>query len=140
VGRHTNAKKRLTFTVGAELGNIVGTGQLRWTVESVNSIPTVARQIFESFKSVALPYYENASSAEKVYILLKSEGKKSWIHCPINLVRAKTVLALAFLLNRNHDIEPLEKEYIKHLSDLNDPKLPDFIDFANSIKTLLREN
>ena len=136
VGRKTNAKRRLTYTVGAELGNIQGTGQLRWTVESADSVPTVARNMFESFKSVALPYYENASSPEKVYELLNSEGSGSRLHSPISSVRAKTLLALAFLLGRKQDIDLLEKKYVKLLSDLKDPALAGFIDFANSIKML----
>ncbi|MCM2472737.1 hypothetical protein HGO38_04495 [Rhizobium sp. CG5] len=90
--------KSLTNSLGAELGNIAGVGQMRWHVATIDDLDSVTTGILDAFIEIGLPYLEVASTMEGAYRLLSAPGKNSWLHNPVLSARAKRVVGLAKLL------------------------------------------
>jgi hypothetical protein len=63
-----------TYSLGAELGNISGEGQMRWNVASSVDVDQVADQLVAAFKVIGLPYLDRASTLEGAYKLVTSPG------------------------------------------------------------------
>lgn len=125
--------KESTYTLGAELGNIAGEGQKRWTVASLADVEPVAEQVVSTFAAVGLPYIQNASSLEGALQLLSSPGREGWLHSPIHASRAKRVVAIAMELGRLSEVEQFAREGEKMLQDLKDPGLLDFKRFLSRL-------
>lgn len=96
-------ERKQTCSLGAELGNIAGTGQMRWRVATVGDLDSAATGIVEAFEKIGVPYLQSASTMQSAYELLSSPGK-AWLHNPLPLTRAKRVVALAKLLGKDEDV------------------------------------
>jgi hypothetical protein len=126
-------EKAQTYSLGAELGNISGEGQKRWTVASLADVEGVADQLVASFKAIGLPYLDQVSTLEGAFQLLTSPGDDAWLHSPIHASRAKRVVGLAKIMGRVDELEERARENSRLLEEMNDPGLPDFERFVASL-------
>jgi hypothetical protein len=126
-------EKKQTYSLGAELGNISGQGQQRWTVTSSADVTPVADEIMASFNSIGLAYLDKASTMEGAYRLLTSPGRGAWLHSPIHASRAKRVIGLAKIMGRPDELAKRANENIQLLEGLNDAQLPDFRRFVDRL-------
>lgn len=133
--RLSNRLKLQTYTVGAELGNIAGEGQKRWTVASTDDVLPVADDIVGYFQKVGLPYLETMSSMRNAYRALTLPGSAGWMHSPIHAARAKRIVALAKLLEGSQEMSRRIDENTKFLESTGDSGIQDFKKFAVSIST-----
>lgn len=86
-----------TYSLGAELGNIAGTGQRRWTVTRDSNVDDVAAKIIVDFQEIGIPYLEKASTMGSALGLFRLSGRAAWLHCPFHHVRAKNIVGIAYL-------------------------------------------
>ena len=94
----SDSEKRMTHTAGAELGNIRGHGQSRWTVSTVQNVNRVAGEIFSRFKEVGLPFLERLSDLETVASILSSDSDEAKLISPLPESRAITLSAIRAIL------------------------------------------
>lgn len=126
-------EKGQTYSLGAELGNISGEGQKRWSLASSSEVERVADQLVECFKAIGLPYLDRASNLEAGYQLLTSPGRDAWLHNPIHTARSKRVVGLAKILGRTDEFAELVSESLQFLEGTKDFGLQDFKRFIASI-------
>ena len=77
-----DSEKKRTATIGANLGNISGVGQIRWTVADKDDISVAVDEIVDYFKEVGLPFLERFSSLDETYKVLSADGKEASLICP----------------------------------------------------------
>jgi hypothetical protein len=94
----SEAMKKNTFSLGAELGNISGVGQKRWTVASPADVESVSRSIMDAFARIGVPYLEKYSNMETALDALSGDDQAAWLHSPLHDARAVRAIGLAFLL------------------------------------------
>lgn len=123
-------EKGQTYSLGAEIGNISGEGQRRWSVASLADVEAVADQVVTSFRAVGLPYLDKASTLEGAFQLLTSPGRDAWLHSPIHASRAKRVVGLAKVMGRMDELEAQTREGARLLEEIKDPGLLDFKRFV----------
>jgi hypothetical protein len=123
-------EKGQTYSLGAEIGNISGDGQRRWSVASLADVETVADQVVTSFKEVGLPYLDRASTLEGALRLLTSPGRDAWLHSPIHASRLKRVVGLVKVMGRVDELEARAREGALLLEEIKDPGLLDFKRFV----------
>lgn len=133
--RLSKAEKKQTYSLGAELGNIAGTGQMRWQVTPDSDVEQVAQRIAGAFTRIGLPYLEAASTLAGAYGLLTTPGKGASLHSPIHASRAKRVVALAKLLGRHEEFESRIAENLKFLEETEDFGLQDFKRFVADVRS-----
>lgn len=92
------SEKKLTSTVGAELGNILGIGQHRWSVASERDIPLVVDGIVSYFERVGLPFLERFTSLEETFKVLSVNGSEANLICPLPEKRARAREIIGALL------------------------------------------
>lgn len=126
-------EKGQTYSVGAELGNIAGEGQMRWNVASSADVNQVADQLVAAFKAIGLPYLDRAATPEGAYKLLTSPGREAWLHSPIHASRAKRIVGLAKILGRADELPVRARENLLLLEDTKDLGLQDFMRFVADI-------
>lgn len=119
-------EKKQTYSLGAELGNISGAGQTRWTVTSLADVPSVADELVDAFRKIGLPYIEKAMTVDAAFQMLKSPGPEAWLHSPIHASRLKRVIGLAMILGKNDEIPELVRQCLRTLEELKDPGLMSF--------------
>lgn len=127
-------EKALTHTLGVELGNLAGLGQMRWNVASESDVPEVADKIVAMFVSVGLSYLEKHSSMPSALEILNTPDHRAWLHNPVHEARAKRVLALLWLLGRESELGPALEKNVDFMSSLNDPGLERFRKFADDLR------
>jgi hypothetical protein len=79
---HIQAGKRLCI-VGAELGNICGTGQHRWQIASEQQVQAVTSGILDLFTTVGLPFMERYSVLSEVLRVLRADPAQARLICPL---------------------------------------------------------
>lgn len=126
-------EKKQTYSLGAELGNISGQGQKRWTVTSSADVSPVADGIMASFNSIGLPYLDKASTLEGAYQMLTSPGRAAWLHSPLHAPRAMRIIGLAKIMGLADELPARANENIQLLEGLNDAGLPDFRRFVDRL-------
>ena len=129
----SNKEKGQTYSLGAELGNISGKGQMRWNVASLFEVDQVADQLVAAFKSIGLPYLDRASTLEGAYELLVSPGRAAWLHSPIHASRAKRIVGLTKILGRTDELLARASENLQFLESSKDPNLQDFKRFVTGL-------
>lgn len=129
----SDREQRSTSSLGAELGNIAGVGQMRWHVATIDDLDSVTAGILNAFKEIGLPYLEVASTMEGAYKLLSAHGRDSWLHNPIHSARAKRVVGLAKLLKKEDEIPLKTAEYVNLLESNGSLALADFRDFLSRL-------
>jgi hypothetical protein len=80
--------------VGAELGNIQGTGQLRLSVANETEAATEAQSAHEHFVSVGIPFLKEHSSRLHVLDVLKKNDHAARLICPFEQTRSHLATAL----------------------------------------------
>ncbi len=100
--------KEQTSTIGAELGNILGEGQKRWTLSAEDDVSSISLVIYNEFSRTGKKYFDKYSSYKKAFEAIKQDDKGSWLHSPFHGPRALRAVALAILL----DDEELVRETI----------------------------
>ena len=75
-------EKRQTATVGAELGNLAGVGQHRWTVAHESDVRPAVLGILEWFERLGQPFLERFSSAATILRVLDQGGDEARLICP----------------------------------------------------------
>lgn len=98
----SNSEGVQTFSMGAELGNISGEQPYRWTFVSESDVQTQGEEMLNTITSVGIPYLKRFGSIATAFNAL-NDDQHGWLHSPINLVRYKRVLGLAFLM-KNYDL------------------------------------
>ena len=129
----SKAEKLQTYSLGAELGNISGQGQMRWNVTSSADLEPVADRLVAAFKEIGIPYLNSASTLEGAYELLTIPGRSAALHSPIHLSRAKHIVALAKLLGRMDELSARARESVELLEGTKDAGLQDFKRFVASL-------
>jgi hypothetical protein len=122
-----------TYTLGAELGNIIEGRQRRWTVYQEDDIPVVAASIVLAFEMAGNGYIEKWASPEAALEILSRDDKDSWLHSPFHAARAERAVALAFVLNRFTELPEIVTRKEKFLRDRNDFGLSSFLDTATTL-------
>jgi hypothetical protein len=79
---HKRGRERVCI-VGAELGNIRGTGQCRWAVASVDDVPIATRGILDVLSSTGLPFLERYSSLPEILRVMRSSPNDARLLMPL---------------------------------------------------------
>src|SRR5436190_22794742 len=108
-GIRSEQEKDEGYSLGAELGNLAGTGQRRWTVSTSEDIPPVSASILEAFELIALPYLNRYSMMDQALAALKGDDRVASLHMPIHDARAKRALGLAFLLGAKQQFDEIAR-------------------------------
>src|SRR5262249_4475601 len=135
----SDTEKRNTYTLGADLGNLTGEGDKRWTVTKLLDVEPVSESIMDSFRSVAIPYFQRYSDSERVLQTLSSPAISDTIHSPIPGERAMQVIALAFLLGDRKRFLAISSAETRSLTARNDPALPRFLELRDHLKHQLNK-
>jgi hypothetical protein len=125
-------KTRESSTIGGELGNIKGTGQLRWAIEKDNDVSKAADSIMEEFEQVAIPYFDTYSNLDNVLDVLSRDDREVWVHSPIDGERAKAAVAVAFLQEGKEAAKQLGHAKLLYLAERRDFSLESFRTFIRS--------
>jgi len=126
-------EKRLTSTAGAELGNIDGGGQQRWTVAGEADVDSVASAIAREFRRLGLPYFERFERPEALFSVLRDNGREGWLHAPLHAARCMRAVALASILGEP-ELDRLIQEEEAFLAERRDFGLVAFQEFAATLK------
>jgi len=133
-GRISEAQKKNTFTLGAELGNLSEGRQKRWTVATLDDIKPVAESIMDAFVLIGLPYLEKYSNMKTTLETLSGDDSAAWLHAPIHDDRAKLAIALAFLLGDRERFSKLAAAKTEFLESRKDPGLQSFMQLRDALK------
>jgi hypothetical protein len=79
---HKRGRERVCI-VGAELGNIRGTGQHRWTVASVDDVPIATQGILDEFSATGLPFLERYSNLPEILRVMRASPKDARLIMPL---------------------------------------------------------
>jgi len=129
----TEADKRRSTTLGAELGNLTRKQPLRWTVALLDDVPLVAERIVEAFEKIGLPYLSSHSDVESAYRLLASAAPEDRVHSPILGARCMRAIAAAHVLGRGSDLSQLARRCEAQLATEEDLYLSDFRALTESL-------
>jgi hypothetical protein len=133
----TDTQKRKTFSLGAELGNISGIGQRRWTLASLDDVESVANSIMDAFTNIGVPYLEKYSDMETAFKVLSGDDKAAWLHVPFHDARATRAIGLAFLLGNREEFSEVAAAKTEFLAGRNDPGLQSFIRLRDALERRL---
>ncbi|UWG96263.1 hypothetical protein LPY66_15335 [Dehalobacter sp. DCM] len=125
-------EKKMTCTIGTEIGNFINGRQKRWTINNFEDIGPVCDDIYIYVMEVAVPYIEKYSELENVYEVLLRDDKEGWRHAPIHYHRAICAVAMARLLGKS-DYKDIVDKKTKFLKEREDYGLPLFLDFINKL-------
>ncbi len=75
--------------VGAELGNLQGSGQKRWTIRQPGDIPEAVAEIQEWFAAVAQPFFGRFADLNAIRSMLEENGPQARLVCPLEGARKK---------------------------------------------------
>ena len=126
-------KKKGTFTMGCELGNLTEGEQRRWSVTRPEDIPAVAKSLYSAFQIVALPYYEKYSDRDTALNVLSGDTPESWLHCPFHTARAERAVSMALLMKGKEEARKLAEAKLDYLQGRKDPNLWSFQDLIASL-------
>jgi hypothetical protein len=90
-------ERKNSATVGAELGNLKGTGQQRWSISSEEDVGPAARAILVECEATLLPFIEKYSHPGVLLDALTTDGMTARLLSPFEEKRKKTVIALSNL-------------------------------------------
>jgi hypothetical protein len=126
-------KKADTCTIGCEIGNLSEGRQKRWTIQNANDVPIVGEAIISAFTDIGLPYFERFSDVENVLKVLSGDSRDSWLHSPLDGVRAKRAVGLTLLTHGREAAQSLAKSKASLLEERKDFGLTSFRTFLNKI-------
>lgn len=130
---YLSEKKKLdTYSFGAELGNILRVGQLRWTIRTPDDTKAVAHELVSCFKKVGIPFIDRAATIEGAYRVLTESEKLASLYLAPRSRRAESIVALAKLLGKSN-VSRIAKTKLSWLEDVNDSGLVQYKQFLDSI-------
>jgi hypothetical protein len=88
-------EKKKTATIGAELGNLRGTGQHRWTVRGERDVVPVVKSMLEILSEVGYPFLQRFSSLGETRRVLSEDSAFSRLICPFPDKRARVIELIA---------------------------------------------
>lgn len=96
---------RWSSTFGAELGNIEGTGQRRWSITASTDVAASVRTMRQAITSIGEPFLSAYEDKERLLSALSSDDAEGRLGCPLPEARAFRALAMAHVLGRQelHD-------------------------------------
>jgi hypothetical protein len=130
--------RRETFTMGAELGNLAGTGQMRWTLLDQETVPAVAQSTFGSFEAIGVPYLNRYSDLYAALEALSHNDATGRLHQPFDLDRCKSATALAFVLGDSEWLERTITDSEAFLAARNASDGRAFKEFVAKLKAIQR--
>ncbi len=133
----SEAEKKRTFSIGAELGNISEGRQKRWTVADSADIEAVSRSIIDAFSRIGMPYLEKYSDSNTALDALSSDDRAAWLHAPIHDNRAKSALGFAFLLGDRERFHQVAAAKTTFLTSRNDFGLQSFLQLRDALERRL---
>jgi hypothetical protein len=78
---HLLNKQRICI-VGAELGNIIGTGQRRWSVGDLPHAQAAADGVHQLFITAGVPFLQRFSELSQILNTLRADQKTARLICP----------------------------------------------------------
>lgn len=121
----TEAEKRRSTTLGAELGNLSRRQPLRWTVSEIDDVAAAAEQIAGAFEKIGLPFLSAHSDVESAYRVLVGATPEDRLYSPILGARCMRAVAAAHVLGRS-ELNQLIQRCKAQLIHEDDLYLPDF--------------
>jgi hypothetical protein len=91
-------ERKLTATIGVELGNWINGRPQCWTVGASAEIDSVATDIFAWFQRFGVPFLERFSSLKEVFEVLDQNGAEARLICPLTDHRRQTCAAVQDVL------------------------------------------
>lgn len=85
-------------TVGIEIGNYRGIGQVRFQASKVSDIPSVVTGVVDSVQQYGTTFFSEMSNYDHVYDLMSKDDAGSWDFCPLHDRRAKLCLCFCVLM------------------------------------------
>ncbi len=85
--------------VGASLGNIEASGQVRYSIASEQSAVSAAHQAAAHLKRVGFPFLERYASANTTLAVLKAGGHEAQLISPLLQLHAQQIEALESVAN-----------------------------------------
>lgn len=117
----SEADKRQSSSLGAELGNLSKGEPLRWTIATESDVDDVAASMANAFGEIGLPAVEKYSDMNRALQLLSREDRESLLYQPFYDTRIMRALGLAFLLKERDVFEQIVRDRFpsikKQLSD-----------------------
>ena len=135
----TDAQKKGTFSLGAELGNVGEGRQKRWSVASFADVEDVADSITDYFVSIGIPYLEKYSDPEAALEALSGDGRDSWLHSPFHDERAMRAVGLAFMLDPKQRFMRVADAKTEFLSSRGDQGLQRFLRLRDELEHRLSD-
>ena len=131
------SEARHLMSFGAELGNIQGSGQKRWTIRESADIPEVVPQIITTFKEIGLPYLDKFSDRRTALEVVAKDGPTAWLLMPVHDARAKLALALCVVLHDRESFETILAHKLEYLAARNDWGLAEVREFGDRMRDRL---
>jgi len=119
-------EKSRTATVGAELGNLKAGTQQRWSVADSTDIAHIVDSMEKEFVETGLPWLQQLSHLPKMFDVIASNEKVSWLYSPIHYHRCKTAVALASILGKQDRLPEIISSCEEFLKQVRDPGIADF--------------
>jgi len=117
---------KTTASVGAEVGNIAGTGYSMWSVEVEEDVPVVAKQVLAALNEVGFDYLESMSTIEGILAVASNDGEFSERRITRPAVRGLLALACLRLLGRDAEIPAMIERKREFLTGRYPKLLPEF--------------
>lgn len=128
-------RKLNTYTIGAELGHIIGEGQKRWTIENEANVRIAIREIYLAILSIFFPLIEKYVTKESIYELAVKDGEDGETFWGSTYDRARCAIVLAGILQKGADIRmELVQKNEEHLRSIEDLNLDGFLEFTERFK------
>ncbi len=90
---YLSGKERVCI-VGAELGNIDGSGQTRFSVSTSNEAISSAQGLYDFFVKVGQPFLHRFSNPKEVVTVLKNGGREAMLISPLLTQHQKQIESL----------------------------------------------
>lgn len=131
--RSTAKQVNCTYSMGAELGNLVNRQPERWTIATEDDIEPVAVQMWIRIEAIAFPYIYRFGQLENALEVLSSDEPNAWIHSPFHAERAKGAIGLAYLIGDQTKLQSIVNSQILFLERRKDADLEDVRQFIRSL-------
>jgi hypothetical protein len=125
--------KRLTATIGSELGNLVDGRQHRWTIKGNADVALAVNSAVAEFEAFGLPFLHRMSDLRVMLDTLSANDASACRLSPIHSARSKTVVALALLIRGKGEASTLAQQQERFLVERGDTGLADFRQFTTRV-------
>jgi hypothetical protein len=126
--------RRLTNTIGGEIGNLVEGRNWLWTVSNEIDLSIAVSAISAVFTRYALPYFDEFSNMRRVFEALSGKEISNWKHLTSGVALAKRRVALAKMLDMREELPCVIEHERTRLKCLADPNLSEFCKFVENLQ------